>query len=114
MFIILDVSFKQISVHDVANLNAIDVQKFQIDFIVSSRTLKQKNVNILGTAVYNLSSLLASKHLTSSERLILYLKEESPIIMGTLKVTVKLGCGKLYFGKDFVGRFYANSRKYLM
>lgn len=105
MIAILDIQFKQVSLHDVANLDAETLQKSHITFTVSCRTPKQKSINVLGTATFDMSALQLSKYLTVTERLVLYMKQHSPVILGSLKVTIKLGCGKLYFGKEFVGMF---------
>lgn len=105
---ILDVQFKQVSLHDVTNLSSETLQKAEIDFTVSCRTPKQKNINILGIATFKLSTLQLSKYVTVTESIVLYMKQQFPVVLGTLKVTVKFGCGKLYFGKEFVGMFCTN------
>ncbi|KAI4462552.1 hypothetical protein MML48_4g00021848 [Holotrichia oblita] len=100
--------FKQISLHDIANLDDIDLAAVNIKFQISCRTLKQKSSNILGCATFNLASFLNSKHLSLNQTLLVMLNNEVPIVIGTLKVSLQLGCGQLYFGKEFIDAIYSN------
>ncbi|KAI4462560.1 hypothetical protein MML48_4g00012375 [Holotrichia oblita] len=100
--------FKQISQHDIANLDDIDLAAVNIKFQISCRTLKQKSSNILGCATFNLASFLNSKHLSLNQTLLVMLNNEVPIVIGTLKVSLQLGCGQLYFGKEFIDAIYSN------
>lgn len=94
--------------HDVSNLNKISLRNVDITFKISCRTLKQKETNVLGFAKFNLETVELSKYVSCSQRLPITLSEDSPVVIGHLKVFVKFGCGRLYFGKEFVGK---NSKK---
>lgn len=86
------------------NLDQIDLSAVNIKFQVSCRTLKKKSSDILGYAIFNIGSFLNSKHLSINQNLPVMLNSEAPIIIGTLKVSLQLGCGQLYFGKEFIGK----------
>lgn len=89
--------------HDVTNFEKISLPDIDITFKISCRTLKQKETNVLGVAKFNLSVVELSKYVSCSQRLPVTLSVNSPMVVGHLKVFVKLGCGRLYFGKEFVG-----------
>lgn len=97
------IQFKQSSVHDVIHLDSLELNKFNINFIISCRTQKQKGLFAIGLATFNLSSFEITKYLTCNQELAIMLDCDAPIILGTLKISAQLGCGKLYFGKEFVG-----------
>lgn len=90
--------------HDITNLDRIALRDVDVTFRVSCRTLKQKETNVLGVAKFNLGAVELSKYVSCSQRLPITLNEDSPVVVGHLKVFVKLGCGRLYFGKEFVGK----------
>lgn len=86
------------------NLDKINLRNVDITFKISCRTLKQRETNVLGVARFNLGVVELSKYVSCSQRLPITLSEDSPVVLGHLKVFVKLGCGRLYFGKEFVGK----------
>lgn len=100
------VYFKTLSVHDVVNLDKICLRDVNVTFKISCRTLKQRETNVLGVAKFNLGAVELSKYVSCSQRLPVTLDEDSPVVIGHLKVFIKFGCGKLYFGKEFVGKTY--------
>ncbi|GJQ83131.1 hypothetical protein Trydic_g15369 [Trypoxylus dichotomus] len=100
--------FKQISLHDVANLSEIDLATVNIKFQISCRTLKQKNSNVLGYATFNLASFLSSRHFSLNQNLLVMLNSDAPIVIGVVKVSLQLGCGQLYFGKEFIDAIHSN------
>lgn len=91
------VCFKQTSVFDLKCFLA----DAQIKFTVSCRTTRQKRINILGVAIFRFKSALSAKNLSCSSKLAVFLKDDSAINVGFLKVSVKFGCGRIYFGKEF-------------
>lgn len=97
------INFKQITIHDVKNLDKCNLDECEIKVKISYRTQKQKNASTLGFAKFNFDSFLISKNLTCNRNLSVYLTESSPIVVGYLKVSLSLGCGKLYFGQEFIG-----------
>ncbi|KAJ8937561.1 hypothetical protein NQ314_011796 [Rhamnusium bicolor] len=96
------INFKQVTIHDVRNLDKLNLDKLEIKFKISQRTAKQKHAGILGFAKFNLGSFLLSKYLTCGRGLSIFLNENTPIVVGTLKVSLQLGCGRLYFGQEFI------------
>lgn len=96
----LEINFQHTSIHDIMNLLEVKLQNTEIKFQVSSRTMKQKRGNILGTATFNMSSFEVTKYLSYSHAFPIMSEDFS---LGTLKVTLQLGCGRMYFGKEFVG-----------
>lgn len=78
----------------------------QIKFTVSCRTIRQKGINVLGVAKFCFTSALLAKNLSCSLKLAVFLKDESAINVGFLKVCVKFGCGRIYFGKEFVNAVF--------
>lgn len=85
-------------------MSEIDLAAVNIKFQVSCRTLKQKQGNILGYAMLNMASFLNARHLSLNQNLLVMLNSDAPIVIGTLKVSLQLGCGQLYFGKEFIGK----------
>lgn len=92
------VYFKQSSVFDLRCFLA----NAQIQFTVSCRTMRQKGVNVLGVAKLSFKNAQSAKNLSCTLKLPLFLKDESAINVGFLKISVKFGCGRIYFGKEFV------------
>lgn len=97
------IHFKQSNIHEIANLNSIELDKLSIKFTISCRTQKQKGISQLGIAKFLLSCFESTKYLTSNQELAIMLDCDAPITIGFLKVSVQLGCDKLYFGKEFIG-----------
>ncbi|XP_017783933.1 PREDICTED: uncharacterized protein LOC108567779 [Nicrophorus vespilloides] len=94
--------FKQISIHDVTNIDSMNLEAVDLVFQVSSRTLKQKGQNILGQARFNMGSFLSTKYFNCNQELVVWLINDAPIMLGTIKINLQLGCGRLYFGKEFL------------
>ncbi|KAK4880800.1 hypothetical protein RN001_008946 [Aquatica leii] len=90
-----EICFKHTSTHDIVNLQQVNLSAIELKFQISTRAMKQKRSNILGYAVFNM------KHLPIMS---------DDFVLGTIKVTVQLGCGRLYFGKEFV-EFIETNRK---
>lgn len=63
---------------------------------------RQKGSLPIGYAKFNFGSFENTKYLTCNQELTL-LDNNAPISLGKLKITIQLGCGKLYFGKEFIG-----------
>lgn len=97
------INFKQTSIHDIGCLNRINLEDAIVTFRLSFRNFKQKHPLSLGVANFNFSSFEVSKNFTCNQELTLRL-QDPPIITGGLKISVQLGCGRLYFGKEFIGR----------
>lgn len=97
------INFKQVTIHDVKNFDKCNLDECEIKIKISYRTQRQKNASTLGFAKFNLGSFLLSKNLVCSRNLSVFLNENSPIIVGYLKVSLSLGCGRLYFGQEFIG-----------
>ncbi|KAF5286741.1 hypothetical protein FQA39_LY04163 [Lamprigera yunnana] len=102
-----EIYFKHTSVHEITNLQQLDLNSIEIKFQVSSRMMKQKKPNVLGYATFNMRLFEITKDMCYMEYLPI-LSED--FILGTIKITIQLGCGKLYFGKEFVD-FVNNNRK---
>lgn len=51
-------------------------------------------------------SLFDTRYLSKSQELPLMLSEDVPITLGSLKISVELGCDGLYFGKEFIGKLF--------
>lgn len=96
--------FKQISVHDI-NLNEVNLDGIDLKFYISFRSFKQKSNISLGCAKFNFSLFETNKNLTCTKDLNICLNESTPLVMGTLKVSIQMGCGRLYFGKEFMGMY---------
>ncbi|XP_025835098.1 C2 domain-containing protein 3-like [Agrilus planipennis] len=103
------INFKQSHVHDVINLNEVNLKAIDLKFKVSSRSPNQKLSCILGTAVFNLGLLEISKNLSCTQDL--PINGEIPINVGYLNVSIQFGCGRLYFGKEFIDAVTINSAK---
>ncbi|XP_044255228.1 uncharacterized protein LOC123005506 [Tribolium madens] len=96
------VNFKQTSIHDIENLSRVKLEDAIITFRLSFRNFKQKQPITLGVAHFNFSSFQVSKNFTCNQELTLRLQGNAPIVVGGLKISVQLGCGRLYFGKEFI------------
>lgn len=103
------IHFKQSSTHEVIHLDTLELDRLLIKFTISCRTQKQKGVLTIGTAKFKMSSFENTKYLTSNQELAIMLDCDAPIVLGNLKVTIQLGCDKLYFGREFIGTCLTNS-----
>jgi hypothetical protein len=98
------ITFKQTSIHDLGSFNKIKLEDAVITFRLSFRNFKQKQPVSLGVAKFNFSSFEVTKNFACNQELTLRLSDNTPIVVGGLKISVQLGCGRLYFGKEFIGR----------
>ncbi|KAJ8982704.1 hypothetical protein NQ317_004511 [Molorchus minor] len=89
------INFKQVSIHDVKNFDKLNLEEHNLSFKLSYRTSKQKSATVLGFASKGLS---------------VFLGDRSPIVVGTLKVSLQLGCGRLYFGQEFIDAIKSTKR----
>lgn len=97
------INFRHIEIHNVLALDKVNLNDVEISFILNYRTLKNKSFNLLGVAKFNFGSFLTSKYLSCSRALPVFFTEKIPIAVGSLKVSLQLGCGRLYFGQEFIG-----------
>ncbi|KAJ8945065.1 hypothetical protein NQ318_005245, partial [Aromia moschata] len=104
------VNFKQVTIQDVKGLDKLDLEGQELKFKISYRTARQKTASLLGVARFSLGSFLCSKNLTCHRGLAVFLNENSPIVVGTLKVSLQLGCGRLYFGQEFIDAINSTKR----
>lgn len=102
-----EICFKHTSTHDIVNLQQVNLSAIELKFQISTRAMKQKRSNILGYAVFNMSLFEITKNMCCIEHLPIM---SDDFVLGTIKVTVQLGCGRLYFGKEFV-EFIETNRK---
>lgn len=98
------VYFRQQSMHQISNVNMLDLSSIKVEFRVSFRCLKQRTALLIGIATINLGSLITNRFLSSEQELVI-VNENAPVVLGTLKVMLQFGCDKLYFGKEFIGNF---------
>lgn len=98
------VYFRQQKIHSVSNIHMLDLNSVNINFRVSFRSAKQRLALKVGTASFNLGSLITNRFLSCEQELVL-MNENAPVALGAVKVSVQLGCDKLYFGKEFIGNF---------
>ncbi|XP_033211693.1 uncharacterized protein LOC117169427 isoform X2 [Belonocnema kinseyi] len=70
-----------------------------VKFRVFHRHLNQRSPTLLGIGSLYVNDVVATKHLTMSQRVAVVNKG---IKVGELEVTVELGCDGIHFGKDFV------------
>ncbi|RZC39019.1 C2 domain-containing protein 3 [Asbolus verrucosus] len=97
------IAFKQTSVHDIPNLSKVKLDDLAIKFRLCFRNFKQKHPISLGFARFNFNSFEVMKNFTCSQELAFKLNESTPLVVGALRLSVQLGCGRLYFGKEFIG-----------
>nr|XP_022906378.1 uncharacterized protein LOC111418148 [Onthophagus taurus] len=93
--------FKQISLHEIQHIENVNLQTLEIKFQISSRTHRQKSINVLGTATFNLNLLLENENFTANNDLLIF-QNEAPIVIGKLKIGLEFGCGQSYFGENFL------------
>ncbi|CAH0561232.1 unnamed protein product [Brassicogethes aeneus] len=96
------INFKQTTLHDITNIENINLHKCDLKFKITYKNNKQKTSALLGYAIFHFNCFEVSKNLTSSRGLSIILNEKTPIVLGILKVSLQLGCGRLYFGKEFI------------
>lgn len=101
LFIVIH--FKQSTIHEIVHLDSLELNRLNIKFTISCRTQRQKGAFTIGIAKFLMSCFENTKYLTSNQELAILLDCEAPITLGTLKISVQLGCDKLYFGKEFIG-----------
>ncbi|KAK5643591.1 hypothetical protein RI129_007436 [Pyrocoelia pectoralis] len=102
-----EIYFKHSSIHDIANLLQFNLKTIDIKFQVSSRTMKQKRANVLGSATFNMSLFEITKNVSYTDDFPIISED---FVLGTVKITLQLGCGRMYFGKEFV-EFIDTNRK---
>lgn len=102
------IHFKHVSVHEITGLETTNLNKCELKFKLTYRNNKQKNSSLLGFAIFHFNVFEVAKNLTCHRAISIVLNEKVPIVLGTLKLTVQLGCGKLYFGKEFIDAIDSN------
>ncbi|XP_076255909.1 uncharacterized protein LOC143193530 [Rhynchophorus ferrugineus] len=96
------IPFKRTLIHNVINISLCGEEEWCINFIIKYKNSINKTFQLLGVAKFNMENLIYKEDLTCSETLPIYLTEKSPIVIGTLKLTIQLGCGRVFFGKEFI------------
>ncbi|KAL3266642.1 hypothetical protein HHI36_010805 [Cryptolaemus montrouzieri] len=99
------IPFKQTSMHNIKNVDQINLEGIEMKFQISCRTMKQKNVAPLGSAIFNFSRFESSPSLTCIEELPINFNDNVPIVLGKLRVTLQMGCDRIYFGREFIASF---------
>nr|CAH7764653.1 unnamed protein product [Callosobruchus chinensis] len=95
------VSFKHVSIHTIQNLASVSLDQINLEFKVCYRCPKRKSSYILGYAKFNFGEFIESEGLTC-RNLSVFISNKTPIVIGTLKLSVQLGCDRLYFGQEFI------------
>lgn len=95
--------FKHVALHNLKHLTDLNICNTLIQFKITFRGYAQKQFHLLGCATFNFGELLLQKNLTCYKGLSLEINNNTPIVVGTLKVLFQLGCGRLYFGPEFIG-----------
>lgn len=67
--------------------------------------MKQKRSNIIGYVTFHMDSFEVTKNLCCIQEFPIISED---FVLGTLKMTLQLGCGRMYFGKEFVGNNIVN------
>lgn len=106
-----DITFRQISIHDVDNICTAINENISITFNINYRNSKQKSASRLGCAKFYFSTFDLTRNLTCNRGLIVQLNDSTPVVLGVLKISVQLGCGRLYFGKEFLQAVNTNNTK---
>nr|CAI5849123.1 unnamed protein product [Callosobruchus analis] len=96
------VSFKHVSIHNIQNLTSVGLDQINLEFKICYRCPKQKSSYILGCTKFSFGEFIESKGLTCSRNLSVFISNKTPIVIGTLKLSVQLGCDRLYFGQEFI------------
>lgn len=99
---ILDVHFKHTATYDIANLTRLNKANATIRFQVSCRTIKERKSIALGSANFDISSMALLPDLACSRTLSV---SDDVFVCGSLTVSFELGCGRLYYGKEFIGTY---------
>ncbi|XP_066150270.1 uncharacterized protein [Euwallacea fornicatus] len=94
---------KQAFIHSVCNLHNCNLEEHDLIFIIRYKSSFQNKSEQLGIAKFNFGVFNNTKNASSGKTLSIYLNETSSISVGTIKVTIQLGAGKLYFGQEFIG-----------
>lgn len=94
--------FNHTVIHKLKKLSQADIHNYDIEFKVSYRSHGQQ-FNFFGCATFNFGELLNQANFECSKNLNLNVDKNIPITIGCLKVLFQLGCGKLYFGSEFIG-----------
>lgn len=98
------VHFKHTSVHSIQNLDKISLGGIKLKFKITCRTMKQKSVIPIGSGVFNFQKLESCPTLTCTDTIPVNFDNSVPIVLGSLRVTVQMGYGKLYYGNEFIGK----------
>lgn len=96
------IAFKKTFIHNVKNNFSFDEEEY-IKFIVKYKNSINRTFQLLGLTKFSMENLIHKQDLTWSDTLPIYLTEKSPIVIGTLKLTIEMGCGRVFFGKEFIG-----------
>ncbi|XP_066246951.1 uncharacterized protein [Euwallacea similis] len=94
---------KQTFVHSVCNLHKCNLEDYDLTFTIRYKSSFQNKSEQLGIAKFNFGVFNNTKNASSGKTLSIYLNEASSISVGSIKVTLQLGAGKLYFGQEFIG-----------
>ncbi|XP_050315160.1 C2 domain-containing protein 3-like [Anthonomus grandis grandis] len=96
------IHLKQSFTHTVRNLYSENLDNHDLIFHIKFKNSGQKKSESLGVARLNFGAFKESDSASCGKSLPIFLDEGLEIALGVLKVTVQLGAGKLYFGKEFV------------
>ncbi|KAK9878727.1 hypothetical protein WA026_023604 [Henosepilachna vigintioctopunctata] len=101
--------FKQTSVHNIENVDHINLQGIEMKFRISCRMMKQKNATLLGCATFKFEKFYSTSSLTCIEELPIIYNDNLPIVVGKLRILLEMGYGKVYFGKEFIASLKESS-----
>ncbi|KAH1026500.1 hypothetical protein HUJ05_000163 [Dendroctonus ponderosae] len=93
---------RQAFIHSICNLYNCNLEDHDISFVVRFKSSSKKKAEQLGVAKFNFGAFTHSPTASCGKTLPIFLSEDSTISVGTLKVTLQLGAGKLYFGQEFL------------
>ncbi|CAG9767011.1 unnamed protein product [Ceutorhynchus assimilis] len=105
------IHIKQTYIHSVCNFYNHNLEDYDITFLIKYKTKGQTKSQLLGISKLNLGVFKHTKNASCGKSLPIHLNEESPISVGTFKVTLQLGAGKLYFGQEFVDAVLFNEKE---
>ncbi|ENN76373.1 hypothetical protein YQE_07095, partial [Dendroctonus ponderosae] len=94
---------RQAFTHSICNLYNCNLKDHDISFVVRFKSSSKKKAEQLVVAKFNFGAFTHSPTASCEKTLPIFFSEDSTISVGTLKVTLQLGAGKLYFGQEFLG-----------
>ncbi|KAH1019281.1 hypothetical protein HUJ04_009124 [Dendroctonus ponderosae] len=93
---------RQAFIHSICNLYNCNLKDHDISFVVRFKSSSKKKAEQLVVAKFNFGAFTHSPTASCEKTLPIFFSEDSTISVGTLKVTLQLGAGKLYFGQEFL------------